>query len=297
MTMECLCPILERSTPVEDAGFSRDDWSLVRCTETGFVFLANPPDYAQLESEFAWESTVRDERQRRQEAAFVSAVSSFAKKLKRTIFPSRNKIASIALAALGSSRSRTEKAHVLDIGCGWGHNMLDIHQRCASAGREVVPSGIEISKYLAQVSLKRVAPLGGKVVSASAIDGIGDFEPNSIHLVVMSSFLEHEVRPLSLLRRVGAVLDDQGAVVLKVPNFACWNRYLRGGKWCGFRYPDHVNYFTPRTLRKLANEAGFRVHRQSLLDKFPLSDNMYAVLKKAIPQTPAATGDARQQVA
>jgi hypothetical protein len=30
---------------------------VVRCRETGFVFLANPPDYSQFESNFAWEKT------------------------------------------------------------------------------------------------------------------------------------------------------------------------------------------------------------------------------------------------
>ena len=28
-------------------------------------------------------------------------------------------------------------------------------------------------------------------------------------------------------------------------------------RWCGFRYPDHLNYFTPKTLAAMAGEAGF----------------------------------------
>jgi len=98
----------------------------------------------------------------------------------------------------------------------------------------------------------------------------------------MSSFLEHECRPLSLLKQLHPILKSKGVIILKVPNFACWNRIIRGRKWCGFRYPDHVNYFTPRTLRRLAQEAGFTVSRQNYLDKFPLSDNMYAVLTKCV---------------
>jgi len=119
-----------------------------------------------------------------------------------------------------------------------------------------------------------------KVISANAIDGSSELNPDSIHVVVMSSFLEHECRPLSLLKQLHPILKSKGVIILKVPNFACWNRIIRGEKWCGFRYPDHVNYFTPRTLRRLAQEAGYTVSRQNFLDKFPLSDNMYAILTK-----------------
>ena len=121
-----------------------------------------------------------------------------------------------------------------------------------------------------------------KVISANAIDGSSELNPDSIHVVVMSSFLEHECRPLSLLKRLYPILTAKGVIIVKVPNFACWNRIIRGRRWCGFRYPDHVNYFTPRTLRRLAQEAGFTVSRQSYLDKFPFSDNMYAILTKRV---------------
>ncbi len=158
--------------------------------------------------------------------------------------------------------------------------MVDIYNRSAKRGQKVVPYGIEVSEHLASLSADRVAEFGGKVISTNAIDGSSKLNPDSIHVVVMSSFLEHECRPLSLLKRLHPILKSKGVIILKVPNFACWNRIIRGRKWCGFRYPDHVNYFTPRTLRRLAQEAGFTVSRQNYLDKFPLSDNMYAVLTK-----------------
>jgi hypothetical protein len=68
--------------------------------------------------------------------------------------------------------------------------------------------------------------------------------------------------------------------VVKVPNWACINRSVRGERWCGFRWPYHVNYFTPDTLREMAARAGLVVSRMSRIDVSPLSDNMYAVLMK-----------------
>ena len=152
--------------------------------------------------------------------------------------------------------------------------MVDIYNRFATMGQTVVPCGIEVSEQLASLSADRAAELGGKVISANALDGSSELNPDSIHVVVMSSFLEHECRPLSLLKQLHPVLKSKGVIILKVPNFACWNRIIRGRKWCGFRYPDHVNYFTLRTLRRLAQEAAFTISRQNYLDKFPLSDNI-----------------------
>jgi hypothetical protein len=96
----------------------------------------------------------------------------------------------------------------------------------------------------------------------------------------MCSFLEHESQPLPFLKRLHQRLTPDGEIVLKVPNFSCWNRKVLGKKWSGFRFPDHVNYFTPQTLKRLAHEAGFRISRQWIIDRFPFSDNMYAVLTK-----------------
>ena len=279
--MESVCPILERSTLVDETSFGWESWSIVRCKQTGFVFLSNPPAYSQLESEFAWEETSAVEKKRRQAAEPVfSRVSDVAKAAKLTAFPRRNKIASLACSVV-MEQSSDSPTSVLDIGCGDGSLLLEMHHRLSQAGRQVRLKGIEVSKELAASSNARIVPLGGKVVSANALEGISKLPHDSIHLALMSSFLEHECRPLSLLRNLRNALAPNGAVVLKVPNFACWNRLIRSRKWCGFRFPDHVNYFTPTTLRRLTEEAGFKIARQNLRDKFPLSDNMYAVLKKA----------------
>jgi SAM-dependent methyltransferase len=209
----------------------------------------------------------------------MSYVYSFVKKAKVTLAPNRNRIAGIACGILRAMPG-DQPLRVLDIGCAWGDNLAEIHERCAGWGRAVVPFGIEISRYLADESQARVSPFGGKVICASAVEGVTQMERESIDLALLSSLLEHEYQPLQLLQGLHGVLAAEGAVAIKVPNFASWNRIIRGRRWCGFRFPDHVNYFTPKTLQRLAEEAGFTVARQNVLDRFPLSDSMYAVLVK-----------------
>jgi hypothetical protein len=74
-------------------------------------------------------------------------------------------------------------------------------------------------------------------------------------------------------------LRPNGVAVIKVPNYVSWNRYLRGPKWCGFRFPDHVNYFTPATLRQMAEDIGYRVIIR-WQDRLPTDDNVWAVLQR-----------------
>jgi hypothetical protein len=56
-----------------------------------------------------------------------------------------------------------------------------------------------------------------------------------------------------------------------------------GRKWCGFRYPDHLNYFTPASLRSMAAKAGFAIHFR-YRHWLPTNDNMRVTLEKAAVQ-------------
>lgn len=55
---------------------------------------------------------------------------------------------------------------------------------------------------------------------------------------------------------------------------------VMGKKWCGFHYPDHVNYWTPHSLRKILSDTGFEIVRFNLWDRFPISDNMWIIVRK-----------------
>ena len=277
--LQAYCPILEKTVAVEPTNYSRGPWQVVRCCETGLVFLANPPDYEQLETEFAWEKTHAAEHQRRvREEPLLASVSSFYKWLKVKLRPHRCKVFELTRCALQNAPMKQQLA-VVDIGCGWGNLMESLHQRFAALGQQIAPCGIEVSKELAELAGERLQRLGGRVIQANAVDGAGQLTPGSIDIAIMRSFLEHERRPLTLLKMLRPALAAGGSVIIKVPNFNSLNRRLRGRRWCGFRYPDHVQYFTPRTLKLLAEQAGYTIARQSLWDKPPLSDNMYAILQ------------------
>jgi SAM-dependent methyltransferase len=272
-----ICPLLERQTATRRLPYAPQPWQLLECLESGFVYLGNPPGYDALEQQYAWERTsALATAARRDSEPYLHAASAAYGAFRRRVLR-RNKVADLCRAPLAESGAGP--IHVLDVGCGDGRLLERVVAGLPSGvARRCVPDGIELSRALAHAAAARLASMGGTCVQASAPDGLARLPEGRFHLILLASYLEHESQPLPVLRRCRALLADSGRVVVKVPNYACWNRRLRGARWCGFRWPDHVNYFTPHTLRAMAARAGLHVARMRFRDRHPLSDSLYAVL-------------------
>lgn len=276
-------PLLGRVSETVALDYAPAPWQLRQCLETGLVYLDNPPPSEVLISDHAWEVSYRAEATRRAKAEplryrFSQAMKSLRRRLRR------NKVRDLVLQVIRDGG--IDSPRVLDVGCGDGKLICEVMERLDDAGvRHAEPTGIDISQALSQAAHALFAPRGGRCIHASAIEGLNAVTPHTVDVVILSSFLEHETEPVALLRACAKVLRPAGRIVVKVPNYDCLNRKLRGSRWCGFRWPDHVNYFTPRTLRMVAEAAGLRVTRMSFLDRQALSDSLYAVLGR--PAAPA----------
>ena len=262
ITRDCpLCGQASADNPVRPEG--SETWPMRQCRRCDFVYLDRAPIYERLVEEFAWEKTSElEEQTRKQRNPLVKTISNQLKQLRRSLFR-RNKLSWLI-------DRHVKSGEVLDIGCAGGGFLAGLPAR-------LIPSGIEVSKKLAEDASKRVEPRGGKIIHDNALDGVRSLPGETFSAVVMSAFLEHEVDPGALLAETRRVLKDDGVVIIKVPNWGSWNRRVRGDKWCGIRLPDHVNYFTPSTLTRLAQASGLRPIKFSLPDRLPTSDNMWMV--------------------
>ena len=271
------CPLLERASESQPLPYAPFPWSLRRCADTGFVYLANPPAQDLFRDTFAWEVTHKTESRRRQQAEpAVHAMSEAAKTFRRRVLK-RDKVA--ALGRRIACTFGTGPIRLVDVGCAEGTLIERVVAGIpADVADRVEPIGIEISTHLASVAGRILSRRGGRCIHATGIEGLAMLEPASVHMIVLSCILEHEIEPLTLLRHCRERLTADGRVIVKVPNFNCLGRLIRGRKWCGFRWPDHVNYFTATTLASMARSAGFDVVRMGLFDRSPLSDSLYAVL-------------------
>jgi SAM-dependent methyltransferase len=244
----------------------RDLWCLYRCPNCAFVFLDPVPDYGSLSEVAAWDKTREHENARRLRERPLHKRLSQATRIR---LPALRQ--SIHAHVTGSAKP----GPVLDIGCAHGEQLMALPE-------QYVPFGIEIAAAAARDAQQRLASRGGRAVHAPAIEGLLTFDDDFFSAVTMSSYLEHEIEPLPVLHETHRVLAPGGIVIVKVPNFASWNRVLFRNRWCGLRYPDHVNYFTPESLTALAAQAGLETRITPMMRQ-PTSDNMWAVLRKAPP--------------
>lgn len=253
------CPQCDGGAARPLPNYSAGPWRIVECAACGFVYLKNAPAYERLVSELAWEGTLVAERERRRARhPFREALDDRLDRLRRRLRRDRGAL----------YRRLFAPGAVLDVGCGGA----------AAVPEPFIPFGIEISQKLAERSQALMARRGGRAVHAPAVEGIREFPDRFFTGVVLRSYLEHELQPRPVLQEVARVLRPEGAAFVRVPNYGSLNRRFFGAGWCGFRLPDHVNYFTPGSLRRMAGEAGLAV---SLLHpiRLPLDDNINAVLR------------------
>jgi 2-polyprenyl-3-methyl-5-hydroxy-6-metoxy-1,4-benzoquinol methylase len=148
---------------------------------------------------------------------------------------------------------------LLDVGAGTGILMHLASQR----GWQ--PEGIDIAPLAAE----KVEHEFGFKITIAPFESY-DFGGRRFDAITMLDVLEHVVDPLSTLRRVHELLRPGGAVAIAVPNQRSLLTYLVGmyarvrgpaANSLLFRLyvPPHLYYFTPPTLRRMVETAGFRL--------------------------------------
>ena len=235
-----------------------EEWPLVACSGCGFVYLEKVPAYEALAEEYAWERT--SAAVTRQRGKTLLGRLSAATRWRMKIAHLRDR--------LRRDRVLAVSGNVLDIGCSSGCRVPP----------GPTPFGIEVSRALADRAQPEFAARGGFVVNSAALDGLDKFGDAFFSGILMRSYLEHESQPRLVLEKAFAKLVRGGRIYVRVPNFGSLNRRLLGAKWCGFRFPDHVNYFTGTSLRRLSEQIGFRYRRLNGYSLF--GDNLIVELTK-----------------
>lgn len=140
-------------------------------------------------------------------------------------------------------------ARVCDLGCGAGALLTGLAKR----GHDVL--GVDPNP----VALANAARIGLRVLQGTAEALPADCPRGEFDLVVMSHSLEHCREPLTAMRNAAALLAPNGLLVCDVPNHASAGFRAQGPAWFHTDAGRHLWFFTPRSLRRLAEHAGLHV--------------------------------------
>jgi SAM-dependent methyltransferase len=84
-----------------------------------------------------------------------------------------------------------------------------------------------------------------------------DLPPDHFDVVVLDDTIEHLVDPARALREIRGLLRPGGLITLNTPNDGGWLRRLMGRHWFHCKPPEHLYYFSPRTLGAMLERQGF----------------------------------------
>jgi SAM-dependent methyltransferase len=174
--------------------------------------------------------------------------------------------ANLAETARLLARNVLRESTVLDVGCGDGAFLNELHK--LGFNRLI---GFDQSPGVA-----RAMKLGfGKFYRSSVWEFLDQAERDGgarVDAIVMVNVLEHVTEPLDLLRRIRGVLPPGGLVCVTVPNdFSPLQRAflkVKGHRPWFVCLPDHLNYFDFKTLAGALERSGFAVVDQAAL--YPL---------------------------
>jgi len=134
---------------------------------------------------------------------------------------------------------------VLDVGCGNGA-WLDAFKkfRCKTYGTEYNEHQMRIAKSKGHIILE-----GGLFPQTHSGD--------RFDLIIFTEVIEHILNPVPVLNHLNSLLIDGGHIFITTPNFNSIERVSLGQKWGMICYPEHLGYYTPKTLHLALRNTGF----------------------------------------
>jgi SAM-dependent methyltransferase len=154
-------------------------------------------------------------------------------------------------AAVGALRE-LPPGRAVDVGCGRG----DLAAFLTRRGWRM--TGVEPSESACMAA--RVRGVDARAGTLATVR----LEQGAYDAAIFRQSLEHVTDPVADLRRVRAALRPGGLVLITVPNFGSWQRRRFGSRWFHLDLPRHRVHFTPYSLDRALDRAGFVVVEAAL---------------------------------
>jgi 2-polyprenyl-3-methyl-5-hydroxy-6-metoxy-1,4-benzoquinol methylase len=176
---------------------------------------------------------------------------------------------------VASIRTLKRSGRLLDIGCAYGF-LLEEARPFFDA------SGIEISEDAAAFCRRRGLRVLTGVADEPALAELGTFD-----VIVLLDVIEHLPNGRATLALCARHLNPGGIVMITTGDFSSLTARLTGAHWRLMTPPQHLWFYTPESLRRMAKAAGLRLeacaHPWKLV---PLSLIVFQ-LRRMLGRTPA----------
>lgn len=223
-------------------GLTNKIFSLAQCNQCGVVYLNPKPDKREVKRFYP-------------DGYYDEGGRTIKRLLER------------GLVKLGNLNRRLiicrykKSGKILDLGCGTGEFLQGFDpKRWERCGVEPNPLGYKIA----------VKKRGIKLYSKELVEC--HFSNDYFDVMTAWHVLEHLSNPRGALKESHRILKKNGILVLETPNTESLAFRIFEKNWFHLDIPRHLSFYSPRTIKKILNEAGFRVIKIDYFSLgFPLS--------------------------
>ena len=229
------CPLFEKKTVlknyinVKDYSNTQEEFTIVSCETTNFLFTNPRPKEKDISKYYDFEDYISHSNKKND---FISklyqVVRSFSIKRKYKL-----------ISKLISSKK------ILDIGSGTGEFLGYMKiKRFDTYGVEIAKKARELSKKNHGLFVK---------------DSLSSLKEKNFDIITMWHVLEHVYDLDGYMKKIKSLLNDNGILIIAVPNHKCFDQKFYGKHWAGWDVPLHLWHFDKDSMLKLSNKYGLEI--------------------------------------
>jgi 2-polyprenyl-3-methyl-5-hydroxy-6-metoxy-1,4-benzoquinol methylase len=190
-----------------------------------------------------------------------------------SLYPRVNSISEITIERYNTLLDKFDKYrntnNLIDVGCGGGFFLVAAKKRGWNVfGTEFAEEAISICSGKGIQMTK--SPLDAANYKNEYFDVITSFE-----------VIEHINNPRPELASYHKILRRGGVVYVTTPNFNSISRDIVGSRWSVIEYPEHLSYYTKRTLSEVFTNSDFSLLEMDIsgisFNRLKSSKGIYAI--------------------
>lgn len=233
------CPVCSHSTfkPLHvciDHTVSKEKFNVVSCAQCGFTFTNPQP--ADIGKYYQSQDYISHSDTRK---GIINKIYHWVR-----AYSLNKKIKLINTYSPG-------KGKLLDIGCGTGY-FLD---KAKSNGWEVY--GMEPDPGARKQTQDKI--------KTKVFDTIDQIQNIHFQCITLWHVLEHVEDPNASLQKISQLLDNQGVLIIAVPNHHSLDAQIYQEHWAAYDVPRHLQHYDPKTFKTLIEKNGLKlIHQQGM---------------------------------
>ncbi len=229
------CPLSEKKTilnnyiKVKDYSNTQEEFTIVSCETTDFLFTNPRPKEKDISKYYDFEDYISHTNKQN------DFISKLYQKVRSYSIIRKYKL----ISKLISSRK------ILDVGSGTGEFLGYMK----SKGFDTY--GVEIAKKARELSIKN-----HKLFIKNSLCSLDE---NNFDIITMWHVLEHIYDLDGYMKKIKYLLNDNGILIIAVPNHKCFDQKFYGKHWAGWDAPLHLWHFDKESMLKISNKYGFEI--------------------------------------